>query len=332
MKNTSINIIISITVFFLAACGNTGVTEYHEGKRDNVIDGTSLMISIDDNLPPIHSLAAPIMAGDTLIIQDYRATDHMYTAYDIYNDSTIGRFGKIGGGPGEVGNPLFCFYNRYDRNLYVGNGMRGKISCLYLPEAVSDSTYDAVDRMPMDFTKGILYPHVINESTVMCTTYPNLSTRVSRISTLNLNTGEITVIDSLAPDDNIRAGIVVSEKDNLIFSADKQHDMIRLLDMDSNLRGIVYGPDYDENVEKDDYFFSDSEICGDIVASIYTGRNSENERNKIILTDLDGRYLKTLLFDATVWGMQYHDKTGRLYLTTKGEPQIGYIKLDKITD
>lgn len=324
--------VISMTYLFLGACSSMAVTEYHEGKRDNEIDGTSLMVSIDDNLPPIHSFAAPIMAGDTLIILDYRSTDLLCTAYDIYNDSTIGRFGKYGAGPGEIGNPLFRFYNKYNKNIYIGNGNRGKLSCFYLPKAVSDSTYDAVDRLTIDFTKGILYPYVIDESTVICTTYSDLSTRISRISRLNLITGEISEIDSVAADDKVRAGITVSEKNNLIYSADKLHDMIRILDLDCNVRGIVYGPEYDENSNDDDYYFSVSEICGEQVASIFTGRDSSKHDNKIILTDLEGKYLKTICFDETIYGMQYHDKTGRLYLTTKGEPQIGYIELGKIPD
>lgn len=323
-------IAVTMTGLLLGACGSKSVNEHHESNRNNIVDGTSLIVSIDDNLPPINSFSIPIMAGDTLVILDYRATDLLCTAYDIYNDCTIGRFGKFGAGPGEMGNPLFSFYNKYGKTLYIGNGNRGKLSYFHLPEAVSDSTYDAIDRLPMDFTKGILYPYALDESTVLCTTYPDLSNRVSNLSRMNLDTGEIIVIDSMAIGD--RMGIAVSEKDNLIFSVDKEHDEIRILSLDGKLRSIVYGPDYDENVEKNDYFFSESEICGNQVASIYTGRNSEKYRNKIILTDLDGRYLKTLHFDASVHGMQYHDKTGRLYLTTTGEPQIGYIELDKITD
>lgn len=331
-NNPHTYIAIAMTCLLLGSCSSKAVTEYHEKSRDNVIDGTSLMVSIDDNLPPIHSFATPKMAGDTLVIVDYEATDLLFTAYDIYNDSTIGRFGKCGTAPGEVGNPFFPFYNKYDKNLYLGNGFRGKISTLYLPDAVSDSTYDAVDRLPLDISQGILYPHAIDKSTAICTSYSDLSTRISRISKFDLETGEISVIDSVPEDENIRVGIAVSEKDNLIFAADKQHDMIRILDLDCNLRGIVYGPEYDENVEKNDYFFSDIIICGNMVASTYTGRNLEPERSMIILTDLNGRYLKSLRFDATIHGMQYHDKTGRLYLTTTGEPQIGYIELDKLPD
>lgn len=330
VRMTVKNISPAILCFVLASCSGHSVTEYHEGTRDNVIDGTDLMVSIDDHLPPINSFATPVLAGDTLIILDYRSTDLLCTAYDIYNDSTIGRFGKYGAGPGEVGNPLFRFYDRYGKNLYIGNGNRGKLSYFHLPEAISDTTYGAVDRLPIDFTKGILYPQVIDESTILCTTYPDLSNRVSRISTLNLETGEITVIDTVSDGKNAKFGIAVSQKDNLIFSVDKQHDMIRLLGLDGTLRGIVYGPEYDENAKDNEYYFSVSEICGDKVASIYTGKDSKIDSNKIILTDLNGRYLKTLLFDATVWGIQYHDKTDRLYLTTKGEPQIGYIELDKI--
>lgn len=314
----------------LVSCDKKTTNEYYEETRNNVIDGTSLMVSIGDKLPPIHSFAVPIIAGDTLIILDYRSTDRMCTAYDIYNDTTIGRFGKYGSGPGEIGNPLFRFYNKYNKNLYIGNAMRGKLSFFHLPEAVSDSTIDAIDGPTIDFYRGILSPYVLNDSTVLCTAYSDLRSRDSRLSKLNTHTGELTMIDTLTNGDKVMAGIAVSEKDNLIFSVDRQHDLIRILDLNGKVLRRVYGPEYDENAEEDDYFFSVSEICGNQVASTYTGRNLEKERSIIIFTDLEGRYLKTLHFDETIHGMQYHDKTRRLYLTTKGEPQIGYIELDKI--
>lgn len=324
--------VASLMCLIVGACGSKAVTEYHEGSRDNVIDGNSLMVSIDDNLPMIHSFSVPILAGDTLIILDYRSTDFLFTAYDIYSDSTIGRFGKYGFGPGEAGNPLLSFYNKYNKNLYLGNGNRGKLSSFYLPEAVSDSTYDAVDRLTMDFYNGILSPYVIDESTVLCTSFTDITSRSSRLSKFNLDTGGITAVDSINPFEGTKVGLAVSEKDNLIFSGDKQHDLIRILSLDGKLRGLVYGPEYDENVEEYDYFFSKSEICGNQVASTYTGRNLEPERSIIIFTDLNGKYIRTLRFDATIHGMQYHNKTRRLYLTTVGEPQIGYIELDKIQD
>lgn len=324
--------ITSLLCLLIGACGSKSVREYHEGSRDNVIDGTSLMVSIDDNLPPIHSFSDPVIAGDTLLILDYRSTGLVCTAYDIYNDTTIGRFGKYGAGPGEVGNMLFRFYNKYDKNLYVGNANRGELSSYYLPEAISDSTYDAVKRIPIDLLQGIHSPYVIDDSTAICTTFTDLSSRYSRLSRFNITTGEITDMDSINPFEGSKVGIAVSVKDDLIFSGDQQHDLIRILSLDGKLRGIVYGPEYDENVEEYDYFFSESEICGNKVASTYTGRNLEIERSVIILTDLDGKYIKTLRFDATIHGMQYHDKTGHLYLTTTGEPQIGYIELDKIPD
>ena len=308
----------SIAGGLLVSCGDKTTTEYHEKNRDNVIDGLSLMVSIDDNLPSIHSFAVPIMAGDTLVIIDFRSTDLLYTAYDIYNDTTLGRFGKYGNGPGEVANPLFSFYDSYSRNIYVGNGNQGKLSYFHLPEAVSDSTYDAIDKTTVDVYRGILYPYVVDESTVLCTTYPDLSNRNSRISKLNLDTGEITVIDSVTPGDNVRTAIAVSSKDNLIFAADKRHDLIRILDLDGNEHKKIFGPEYDDNIKDDEHFFSESVICGKTVASLYTGKNnSEKYDNRIILTELAGKYLKTIQFEETIHGMQYHDKTGRLYLTTR---------------
>lgn len=104
-------------------------------------------------------------------------------------------------------------------------------------------------------------------------TYPDLSTRVSRISTLNLESVESNVIDSVFSNEKVRTAIAISEKDNLIFSADKEHDMIRIIDLDCKIRGIVFGPEYSEKTNEYEYCFSVSEICDNIVASLYTERD-----------------------------------------------------------
>ena len=320
-----------ITLMFGACSGSKEVTEYHEGKRDKVIDGPSLMVSIDDNLPPIHSFSIPVIAGDTLIIEDLESTDLVYTAYDVYKDHTIGRFGKFGNGPGEI-KPILVFYNKYDKTLYAGNSSNSKIVGFYLPKAISDSIYNAVDKIAVNIYEGILYPQVINDSTVLCTVYGNLSSRATMLSKFNLNTGKFTAIDSVAPYEKAKFGIAVSEKDDLIFTADRLRDMIRILNLDGEVQSIIYGPEYDETPTEYNSYFSRSEICGNKIASTYSGFEPEGDRDKLIITDLNGRYIKTLKFDAIIHGMAYHDKTGRLYLTTAGEPQIGYIELDKITD
>ena len=324
--------VMGLAAVCLAACGNKSITEYHEGARDKVVDGVSLMVSIDDNLPFINSFAAPTMAGDTLIIVDFRSTDLLMTAYDIYSDSTLGRFGKYGNGPGEVGNPLIRIYNKYDNNFYFGNGNRGVMSTFFLPDAVSDSTYDAVDKMNMDFYQGIQSPYVIEKSTAICTSWSDVNSRDFRISKLNLDTGDVTLLDTVTSEDKMKMGIAVSEKNRRIYAFDRERDLICIYDLDGKLCKKIYGPEYDSDVEEYEYFFSSGVICGDKVAVTYTGRKQDTDRGQIILMDLDGRYLMTLQFDSTIHGLAYHDKTNRLYLTTTGEPQIGYIELDKLPD
>lgn len=172
---------------------------------------------------------------------------------------------------------------------------------------------------------------------MLCTAYTNLRDRDSRLSLLDLDTGNLTPVDTVTPYSKVMMNMAVSEKDDLIFGVDHKHDQIRIYGLDGKLRRLVYGPDYKEDTGKYEYYFSGVEICGDEAAATYTGaaltmRDLKKDRKLIIMTDLEGKYLRTLRFDATIHGMAYHDKTRRLYLTTTGEPQIGYIELDKIPD
>ena len=48
----------------------------------------------------------------------------------------------------------------------------------------------------------------------------------------------------------------------------------------------------------------------------------------IIILDFNGNYLKTMRLNDRIVDMVYHEGTGRLYVSTDGDPQFGYIQID----
>ncbi len=151
---------------------------------------------------------------------------------------------------------------------------------------------------------------------------------------LNLITEKATPLDSVTYYDNARFAITVAPERDMIFAADRRQDIISIYSMDGKLRRRIFGPDYTGALNKKDRFFSVSAVCKDKVAIIYSGRNSvtpvQITSKNIVITDLDGSYIKTLDFDFSINDIAYHAETNRLYMTTDGEPQFCYLPLDKL--
>lgn len=328
---------VTAILFLLFSCAKaSSVTQ--QKTRDNVIDIPSdLIVSIDDNLPILHTCDI-IMTGDTILFDDHLNGDFKFTAYDIFGDKTLGRFGKPGGGPGELANYGGIFYDEASGNLYVTEAGQGKLLQFYLPQAISDAGYIPSVRYAMDFTGGnnaYTCPHYINDSTVICAAFVRNKQSLSfstHIGRLNMLTKSVTVIDTLPDTDNIRYLISVSPRHNRIFAAGRIKDEMRIYDLDGHLVQTIHGPDYDDRIENRRFYFSCTAFCNDKILAIYGG-GSEKKGHDIVVMDINGKYLNTLRFDMPLHDIKYHDKTDRLYLVTDDTPQFGYIEnFSKILD
>lgn len=339
MKNVFINFSLMILACFSTiSCGTNSRQPdiIHVGSRDNIVNVTDQIVSIDNGLPEMHWLTHLILAGDTLLFHDPKSVELQFTAYDIFKNKVIGRFGKFGNGPGEIANLGAIFYVPDSKSIFGANANQGKIVGFYLPDAIGNPDYSSFDKFNMDFTSGnnaILYPHYLNDSTIICTVYvPDKITRsmATHIGNLNFSSQSVSVIDSIPQGESARFGITVSPQHNIIYAADKYQDVISIFNLEGKLQRRIYGPEYNEEIDRRNTSFSHVALCGDYVANIYSDRNDSNQNENIIVTDIQGNYIKTLKFDFPLNDIIYHQKTGRLYISTDGETQFGYIDFDKI--
>lgn len=334
-----------ISVLLIAACllcccsrNNQAERVCHEQDRDNVILVSDQLFSIDSLLPDMHSATGLSFFGDTLIFKDTQSADFVFTAFDANTDHFLGRFGKFGNGPGEVANVGSIFYDNLSKKFYADHGNRGKMVSFYLPVALCDSTIDATDEFSVGNKVGdnIMMEMVYaNDSTVYCNLFvpdktggPNSMT--THIARFNPKTQSTDIIDSIPPGEKVRSGMAVSFKHGRIVCADKKQDKIRVFNLDGKLLHYIYGPEYEEETSRRRSYFGSIAWCGDKVAALFTGIESSEDNDKIIIMDKDGNYIATLKFDFTVYSIAYHERTGRLYLSTYGEPQFGCIELDKV--
>ena len=305
-------------------------TVVYEDSRDKIEEiATDHIVSLDDELPIMHNGGLDLF-GDVLLFDDHLNDEYKFTAYDVSLSKVVGRFGRPGGGPGELHNYGSPFYDNKTNTLYVNEANQGKIYGYNLTEAISNPEYTPFVKATMSFEgvgNAYVSPHYINDTTIICSAISRNSqkrTFTSRIGRLNLITQNVTLLDSMSPDDDIRFITAVSPEKGIIYAAGKNRDELRLYDMDGNRTKTIYGPDHDERRAKSQRYHSSLISCGDKLLSIYSSGNAKKGLDIVVMNG-EGRYIKTLRLPVPLHEIAYHEGTDRLFISTQDTPQFGYI-------
>lgn len=303
-------------------------------SRDNIEKAT--LVPAMKSLPDIGGFNHMLINGDTLVIHDILSQDKLFAVYDLKSDKYLGSFGRYGNGPGEMAN-LGGPYLDGKGGLVVSNGNQMVLQGVEIKKALQDENYKAFVKTKLDMTNGFMptmSTYYINDTTVLCSIYtPGRWNYESHVGILNPETGVGVVIDSITSGEVGRGSIAVSPENNLIVGVGSTHDRIRFFDMDGHLKKTIYGPDYVEKNERVLSYFSHPQIVDDNIFVLYRGNVDDNKyssysANVMIVMDLKGKYIKTLQFDYPLVDIAYHKKSKRLYVSTDGEPQFGYLQLD----
>lgn len=321
------------TILLLAGCfscgqGSAEPVEEHSGERDNIVDVS--LTSIDDELPPCNNYSEFKIIGDTLIVCDWRSTDKTFYAYDLNHQKGIGWFGKVGGGPGELVRFSGKVVDPVTQTLYgtdFGSFERKKID---IRKALADSLYGAETIRKISIWEDGYFKEafVLNDSTAYtCLKSMNGS---SRLVKYNLKSDTFVPIDTLENQEESNSLIIASPDSKRIYRVYHSFDKIRIYDFDGNLKKTIYGPDYKDTWDSRSRYFGSGAVGKDgRIYVIYNGQEiPKHYPQDVLVLDKNGKYLKTLHFDSHVWDVAYHAPTNRLYLSTDGEPQFGYINLD----
>lgn len=324
--------IISVFCLVLASCGKSAGQDAEEWDKERDRIESISIISIDDALPPLHR-GHLLLKGDTLLIYDSKSMGKMFTAYEINKGITLGSFGNFGNGPGEMANIGGLYIDEYGI-LYGLNMNSMSIQGIDIDKGLADGNTPAFTKVRLDTSDGlnpVTDSHYVNDSTVFCSVYVDGdSGYVTHFGRLNPVTGERAPIDTLPAKTVGRNNICVDVDSNRVYMTGRLSDRIHILDLDGNLLKTVCGPDYSERYDGHSSYHIGSLLGGGLLYSVYSGADARKQPSgkDIVVMDRDGRYIKTLRFNSPIWGMAYHEGTNRLYLSTLGVPQFGYIRLD----
>ena len=339
-KHNFIGLMLSSALMLaLCSCGQGAgsVQTVHHSERNNIEEAT--LVSIDDSLPMLHDASFFRWFGDTLIINDHNSTDKVFHAYDIIHGKYLGAFGKFGAGPGELNNFGSLFSNPKNRNLYCINGGTERIVRFDVDSALNDSLYRPVDIVRVQSGSNGLFKHpynlrYFNDSMLICCIkmhHPETHKLENYLGRLDMLTGESDIIgDIMRPVLGRNNNMTVSLDDSLIVMYSYDQDRIRLCNLDGEVFKIITGPNYSKEPSRGIEHFYKTTIGGDRLFAVYLNRPliGKDKRSDIIVMDLEGNYLKTYRLYCHIWNMVYNESTHRLYVSTDGDPQFGYIQID----
>ncbi len=320
----------------LCSCSkpDDGKTESYSKKRDNV-EYRELTYIDDDAFPLIHGQVPIYMYGDTLIIKDSQSRDYIFYAYDVVGERYIGGFGKYGAGPGEIANFGMIGIDQNAGILYGSDYNRWKVFGFDIAQAIADSTYHPfeVSKFPVgkDGMTPINRTLYVNDSTVYCAVVipnPNYRGAGYYLGRFDPRTAQSELLDTVKRDPSSGLLCLAPEGDGLIeFSMN--YDRIRFFDLEGNLKHTVYGPDFGER-KPGIFYYESPVIVGDRIYVLYANGDFRDPEvgHRIIVMDLEGNYIKSIDVGVRVEELAYHSKTGRMFVSTWGEPQFGYFEVD----
>lgn len=321
---------------FLSSCGQKiqEPVEIHEGARDNIVEAHP--VSIDDKLPALNNLTNLHLLGDTLIFEDHQSTDKIFFAYNLATGDSIGWFGTVGQGPGEVINFGGVYFNPATHRLYGQDG--GSFEYKYIDvDAALQGNDAATPFSKFDLIeKGVLTdPFYVNDTTVLGKlTKFNFETRKQYNEWVRFNpvTTQSTPFGEQHP---LLEKSFIAEYDpahNLIYVAGTRQDFLQIYDFDGHLKKTIYGAGFTDTPERNFDAFSGGTI--DSKGNLYVKFNGRDVRegraHDLLVYSPDGKYQKTIRFDVAHLGsVVYYKPQNRIYFSCDGDPQFGYINLDE---
>jgi hypothetical protein len=282
---------------------------------------------------------------DYFVVCDNQQFDegiHIYSRKDLMYIKSIG---EVGRGPNEIIAYKHCQFipNEKKNELLIVDCAKYKVFKLDIDKNIRHNQFSLDFVANLSNENFIVRNKFLNDSILIgsAAIIKNNSLYKEYMSLYNINTRHLKKFG----DDNSslkgyasRFYFNFSQKHNLLVKAYSVKDQISFCDMHGKLKFIVKGNLYDKNKKKNKYdFYSKSiQIVDDVVYALYSGREGyeydENKRlvgtypRKILMFDVNGKYMKTINFNIDMKRFLIDKKYNRVIITTPNfDSQIGYF-------
>ncbi len=329
-----------LMIFILSACGGgsenlPAVVSY--SKWDKPIQVSSVIkdaYTADDETPLISSSLHLYIVNDNLIIEDTESTDKIIHVIDIPSGLYIGSFGKFGDGPSEINNPGFVT-SPEDGKLAVFDYGHWEIKAFDVDSALRYEDYSPRSLMSLSELRDAdgfpdRFVHVHDGWGVARRIKINPEGRgyTESLCSFDLNTAAMAPFGVQDNPPRFHSSPAASYADSVVAEVSSNQDIIRLYDLNGNLKRTIKGPKYESQPSRGVHYYSKGVTGDGKLFAIYSGEESYLGK-QIAVFSLDGKYLCSYQLPDLIHDMAYDRKRNRLYLALDGERQIVYLPLDE---
>ena len=339
-QNSKFAIGVLLVFFLLSAC--SGGKEKHSvatsyAKWDNPISVSEYVIPAftdDEDSVLISDGTVMLVNKDKLFIEDYKSLEKMIHVVDIPSRQYVGAFGNFGDGPNEIlqpGNMFVLPDNRlavidyghwcvksFDVDSALNNADYSLEILVRLSE--SESKIGFPDRfVPIQDGRGIGRLIKSKDSGGYSQT----------LCSFDVFNGRIEPFGNQDNPKGFRSSVAASGADSLVVEVSSTQDVIRIYDLEGNVKREINGPLYESRPSRELAFYSNVALGDGKIFAVYSGESKFTDfcGKQIVVFTLDGKYLYSYKFDDHIRDISYSDEYGRLYFSTDGNIQFGYLQL-----
>ncbi len=329
-----------LMIFILSACGGgsenlPAVVSY--SKWDKPIRVSSVIkdaYTADDETPLISGESFLCVDDHHLFVEDFQSTDKIIHVFDITGGDYIGSIGKFGDGPSEINNPGHVPSPDNGTIVVIDYG-HWEIKTFDVDSALRYEDYSPRSLINLSDLRGAdghpdRFVHIHDGWGVARLIKPKPSGPgfTQTLCSLDLKTGTMVPFGIQDNPRRFHSSPAASYADSVVAEVSSNQDIIRLYDLNGNLKRTIKGPKYESQPSRDLSFYSKAVTGDGKLFAVYSGEESYLGK-QIIVFSLDGKYLYSYQLPELIVDIAYNRKHNRLYLALDGERQIVYLPLDE---
>ena len=311
-------------------------------KRGNDIDVSDMIdeFSLEDVL--IGPDVAVTLTDNKLVITDYESIDKILSVFSVPDGQFLGSFGNYGPGPYDIGIPgeAIVYADSVDgrEKALMFNFAQYSVLKFDIDSAICQTDYLPVRMKSTDSKVLPSYYQHINDTLgfakkiVMSPDGNGFSQSLGRY---NISTGELT---DFAPEEAIEgnySSFAICPERNMLVEVGQRVDIIKIYDLDGNVKKRIKGPNYRPEPKGGKAYFSDVCFTDKYILCVYSGENWNGGSlgKKIVVLDMDGNYLATLDTKRKIRNMAYHSPSSTLYMSfPSDEMQVGMLNINDVIE
>lgn len=339
--------LFQITLTFIAiGCGNSKqeTSEVYQKNRNKTINVKSNIFEIDSRAyygPSFLSIFDDMLILSELHLHGSSKCIHFYNKNTLKYITSTGVLGK---GPGEINRSGVIAIDELNRIIWVSDHGKNVMWKFPVDSIINNKEFMPTEKIDMDKDIFLVHFDLINDSIAFGRAARPLSVSSFEMLTakFNLYTGISESFGYEHPKAQGRwlsnSDFKLSKKNNIYAISYNQVDLLTICNLDGTLKRNIYGPGWDSDNKRFDYF-SQIDITSKNIYASYLGNlgiifDKSNQPKgvsptKILVFDLNGNYIHTLDIGYPIVDFCVDEENNRIlaYLDEIDSPLV-YINLN----